>query len=32
MSEVGVGTRFMFTLAPRLIVPQDAGAQASVKP
>jgi two-component system phosphate regulon sensor histidine kinase PhoR len=32
MSEVGVGTRFMFTLAPRLIVPQDAGAQASIKP
>ncbi len=32
MSEVGIGTRFMFTLAPRLIVPQDAGAQASVKP
>ncbi|NMC26412.1 MAG: phosphate regulon sensor histidine kinase PhoR [Serratia sp.] len=32
MSEVGVGTRFMFTLAPRLIVPSDNTSKISVKP
>lgn len=32
MSEVGVGTRFMFTLAPRLIVPSDNTSKVSVKP
>jgi len=31
MSEVGVGTRFMFTLAPRLIVPSDNTSKLSVK-
>jgi len=32
MSEVGVGTRFMFTLAPKLIVPQGSDSPVSVKP
>ena len=32
MSEVGVGTRFIFTLAPKLIVPSDNTTKVSVKP
>ncbi|MBU9848165.1 phosphate regulon sensor histidine kinase PhoR [Rahnella ecdela] len=32
MSEVGVGTRFIFTLAPKLIVPSDSGTPVSAKP
>ena len=31
MSEVGVGTRFMFMLAPKLIVPQEQASQSGVK-
>jgi two-component system, OmpR family, phosphate regulon sensor histidine kinase PhoR len=31
MSEVGVGTRFIFTLAPKLIVPQEQASQSDVK-